>query len=374
MGMMPMVMPVFSNIWNASIDNTPTHTSAPKKSRESLAVRQVRHITMANRARSTTAPRKPSSSPTDVKMKSVCCSGTKPPWVCEPSPRPSPPNAAVRDRLLRLLLVVGVALRVRASRIDERREPVDLVLLEDPEVHDRVDAGDREQHEHEQLSTGEAGHREQPHDDDDEDEHGAEVGLEEDEPDGYGGEREDRGDAPRVELTAVLVAVAGQRHDHAELGQLRRLEREPTRQLEPCLVALDVRAERREHRDQQDHRRDVGDHRVVAQAAVVDREHADHGADADQEEQPLALDEIELVAGDAVPRGRPDHHEPDDAERDRGADEHEVEMPHRRGVEPMAHVASSPGADSGTGDGHQSFFFTGAGLVRTGIGSGLPFR
>ena len=35
---------------------------------------------------------KPSSSPTAVKMKSVCCSGTKLPWVCEPSWKPSPPN------------------------------------------------------------------------------------------------------------------------------------------------------------------------------------------------------------------------------------------------------------------------------------------
>ena len=45
---------------------------------------------------------------------------------------------AVRDRLLRLLLVVRVALRVRVPGIDERREPVDLVLLQDPEVDDRV--------------------------------------------------------------------------------------------------------------------------------------------------------------------------------------------------------------------------------------------
>ena len=49
-GMMPMVMPMFSNIWNASMASTPTHTSVPKKSRASRAVRQVRHITMANSA------------------------------------------------------------------------------------------------------------------------------------------------------------------------------------------------------------------------------------------------------------------------------------------------------------------------------------
>ena len=87
-GMIPMVMPMFSNIWKASIASTPTHTSVPKKSRDSRAVRQVRHITMANSARSTTAPTNPSSSPTAVKMKSVCCSGTKPPWVWDPCSSP----------------------------------------------------------------------------------------------------------------------------------------------------------------------------------------------------------------------------------------------------------------------------------------------
>ena len=51
-GMIPMVMPMFSNIWNANIASTPTHTSVPKKSRASRAVRQVRHITMANSASS----------------------------------------------------------------------------------------------------------------------------------------------------------------------------------------------------------------------------------------------------------------------------------------------------------------------------------
>ena len=49
-GMMPIVMPMFSNIWNASIASTPTHTSTPKKSRASRAVRHVRHITIANSA------------------------------------------------------------------------------------------------------------------------------------------------------------------------------------------------------------------------------------------------------------------------------------------------------------------------------------
>ena len=38
----------------------------------------------------TPAPTSPSSSPATVKMKSVCCSGTNPDRVCEPSNSPCP--------------------------------------------------------------------------------------------------------------------------------------------------------------------------------------------------------------------------------------------------------------------------------------------
>ena len=40
-------------------------------------------------------------------------------------------------------------------------------------------------------------------------------------------EREDHGEPPRVDVAAVLVAVAGERDDEAELRDLRRLELEP---------------------------------------------------------------------------------------------------------------------------------------------------
>ena len=35
-------------------------------------------------------PQKPKFSPTEVKIKSVCCSGTKSPWVCVPFKKPFP--------------------------------------------------------------------------------------------------------------------------------------------------------------------------------------------------------------------------------------------------------------------------------------------
>ena len=42
-GMMPSVMPMFSNTWNANIASTPTVTSVPKKSEDSTAMRHKRH-------------------------------------------------------------------------------------------------------------------------------------------------------------------------------------------------------------------------------------------------------------------------------------------------------------------------------------------
>lgn len=75
-GMRPMVMPAFWNVLKAMNVKTPMHRSLPKSSRASCPARSTRHATKPSSARTPTAPTKPSCSPTAVKMKSVCCSGT----------------------------------------------------------------------------------------------------------------------------------------------------------------------------------------------------------------------------------------------------------------------------------------------------------
>ena len=63
---MPIVMPMFSNTWNANIASTPTATSVPKKSDDSSGDAPQAPHQQCRRARSATAPpTKPSSSPTD---------------------------------------------------------------------------------------------------------------------------------------------------------------------------------------------------------------------------------------------------------------------------------------------------------------------
>ena len=48
-GMMPIVIPTFSKIWNTNIARTPTQTSVPKSSRAGCAVLQTRHTMIASR-------------------------------------------------------------------------------------------------------------------------------------------------------------------------------------------------------------------------------------------------------------------------------------------------------------------------------------
>ena len=250
-GMMPIVMPDVLEHLEREHRQARRRTRARRRSpaRAGLFARSATSRGRRDRA-ARRAPRKPSSSPTDVKMKSVCCSGTKPPWVCEPSPRPSPANrpCAMACFDCSWLYALPCEFAFPGSTNEVNRSIWYCFRI--PRFATAYTPVIASNTQHEELAPGEAGRGEQPHDDDDQHEHRAEVGLEEHEPDRYRREREDRGDAPRVELTAVLVAVAGERHDDAELGELRRLEREATRQLEPRLVTLDVRPERREHREQ----------------------------------------------------------------------------------------------------------------------------
>ena len=76
MGMMPMVIPAFWKTLKAKKVKMPAHSSRPKESRDSWAARSTRKAMRPSRASTRLAPTKPSCSPTAVKMKSVCCSGT----------------------------------------------------------------------------------------------------------------------------------------------------------------------------------------------------------------------------------------------------------------------------------------------------------
>ena len=76
MGMMPIVIPAFWNTLNAMNANSPAQIRRPKASRATTAACNTRQAMIPRSDSTPTAPTKPSCSPTAVKMKSVCCSGT----------------------------------------------------------------------------------------------------------------------------------------------------------------------------------------------------------------------------------------------------------------------------------------------------------
>ncbi len=76
MGMMPMVIPAFWNTLKAMKAKSPVQSRRPKTSRATTPACSTRHAITPRRASTPVAPTKPSCSPTAVKMKSVCCSGT----------------------------------------------------------------------------------------------------------------------------------------------------------------------------------------------------------------------------------------------------------------------------------------------------------
>ena len=75
-GMMPMVMPMFSNAWNASMAQHADADQRPGQVAGRDRRSPERQTTNRNRASSSAEPAKPNCSATAVKMKSVDWLGT----------------------------------------------------------------------------------------------------------------------------------------------------------------------------------------------------------------------------------------------------------------------------------------------------------
>ena len=91
---------MFWNAWKPNQQAIPAPARRPNMSSARAAMRIARQSSTKNSTISAAAPTSPSSSPATVKTKSVCCSGTKPDWVCEPwnSPWPNKPPLPIAIR------------------------------------------------------------------------------------------------------------------------------------------------------------------------------------------------------------------------------------------------------------------------------------
>ena len=172
--------------------------SMPSRSLASCAVRQMRTHMSASRPSTVAEPTKPSSSPTAVKMKSVCCSGTNPRRVCVPSNRPLPLTLPEAMAALDWSELYAAGLDVGLLLAEEVGEPVALVVLEDVGVEDAHDADDADRAEHHDVARPGPRHQQHAHGDGDEHERRPEVGLQHDQRDGQGqhGERQPPAGAP----------------------------------------------------------------------------------------------------------------------------------------------------------------------------------
>ena len=74
-GITPVTMPTLTSSWKRIIDARPTEISIPNGSRACQPISRIRQTSSPNRMSRTAPPRKPRSSATTVKMKSVDCTG-----------------------------------------------------------------------------------------------------------------------------------------------------------------------------------------------------------------------------------------------------------------------------------------------------------
>ena len=128
-GMMPRHIPMFWKAWKPNQQAIPAAATRPKTSSTSPRSPAPARSRTPSSAISTPAPTRPSSSPATVKMKSVCCSGTKPDAGLRAVEEPLAEQSAVADRDPCLLGVVAGSARVEVG-VGEGQEAVDLVGLE----------------------------------------------------------------------------------------------------------------------------------------------------------------------------------------------------------------------------------------------------
>ena len=146
--------------------------------------------------------------------------------------------------------------------------------------------------------------------------------------------RHDQG-VEHVDVSRLALGVTLLRQDHRhpeddrDLGELRRLQRQPTRQQDPGVGPVDRLTERGQNDDQTEDRSTPEDRGVGTQQAVVEaRDH--HGEDdAHREVDQLLLEKgrrVQVIEGELASRRRPDEQRSDHRQRQRGTDEHPVHL------------------------------------------------
>ena len=137
---------MFSNAWKANQPTMPAATIVPNSVGRLAGDPAAAPQDDAEQDQDQPGAEEASSSPATVKTKSVCCSGTNWPLVCGAVEEALAEQSAGADRDPGLVGVVA-----RPGGVERagwrRREAVDLVLLQQVQVHDH-DRAERRHHQH----------------------------------------------------------------------------------------------------------------------------------------------------------------------------------------------------------------------------------
>ena len=231
-GMMPIVIPTFSNTWNTNIDRTPTQISVPSGSRASWAVRQIRQAMIDSRAEQRAGADEAELLPhrREDEVGVLLGHDVEPGLgALEQAVPVSPPEPMAILACSRLYSAPRSAHSwFCVSRNDVSRHCWNVSSI--PELRTIADADDADQRERDDVAHLRAADEQHPHDDGDEHEGGAEVGLQHDQPH-RDARRPPSTTASRRASSSLLKCAIDrrQRDDHDDLGELGRLELERAR-------------------------------------------------------------------------------------------------------------------------------------------------
>ena len=218
---------------------------------------------------------------------------------------------------------------VARLRVEEGRQPLDLVLVQQPQVQHEGEGPDAENHQQGDPAEPRPRHQHDRERQEDHDEHGAQVGLEVDQPRRDGRQGHGKEDLPESRVRPLVAPDRRQRDDQRDLHDLGGLDlQDPHR--DPALRPGARVPHRREDQEQEPDPGCVDQRRQASELAVVE-EQRDHEDDHRQgEERELALQvEVGVVAeGElARPRGGEDGDAPQPRQRHRRREQRQVEVP-----------------------------------------------
>ena len=218
---------------------------------------------------------------------------------------------------------------VARLRVEEGGQPLDLVLVQQAQVQHEGEGPDAQHHQQADPAQPRPRHQHDGEGQEDHDEHGAQVGLEIDEPRGDGRKGHGKKDLADPRVRSLVAPDRSQRDDQRDLHDLGRLDLQDPHG-DPALRPGARVADRRQDDEQEADPGHVDQRRQAAELAVVEQQRQHEDDHRQGEERELALqEEVGIVAESELARscGREDGDAPHRRQRHCGGEQRQVEVP-----------------------------------------------